>query len=133
MSHTYYFSGVGNVLGTGGHSVLYEGPTLASAGDAIWDFDDYTGFGVTHDTRNNDPRVTNTLFREGNWDATNNAVMWVNAAAQTITNSLAYSAEPAWYTNECGHCPWPPYDPNLSGEAYPTNTPAGARLFKQGS
>ena len=129
MAHIYYFSAVGNVYGSMSWGMDYEG----TSGNDIWCYSTVTNNGAWYDVRIIDPRVTNTLFRGGNWDAVNNAIEWGAVAAQTITNSLAYPAEPAWYTNECAHCPWPPYDPNLSSTAYPTNTPAGARFFKQGT
>jgi hypothetical protein len=118
-AHTYFYTGVGNVLGTTGHTTDYEGYT----GDDVWCFDDHCGF--TCDTRVDDPRVTNTLFRAGNWDAVHGSNWWNGVTVQTISNSLAYASKPSWFGNR----PWPPFDPSNASAATPTNIPAGYRFL----
>jgi hypothetical protein len=113
----YYFSAVGNLLGTTGRGMDFEGLT----GNDIWCFGDYNG--AWQDTRTDDPRVTNTLVRVGNWDAVNGTIVWGTNTVQTITNSLAYASKPSWW----GSGTWPPFDPNNASAANRTNIPAGYR------
>jgi len=124
MVRAYDFSAVGNVLGTPGVGMDYEGIT----GNDIWCYASNTNpasAGQWYDTRGIDPQVTNTLFRAGNWDAANNAVVWGATPVQTISNSYAYASKPAWWGNE----PWPAYDPNSASAANPQNIPAGYRFY----
>jgi len=129
MENSYYESIVGNVLGETNYATPYEG---ATGGDAIYctagTNGDFTS-GGPGDVDFDDPKVTNTLFRAGNWDSVNTAVVWSSASPQPITNSLAYASKPSWWPSSR---PWPPYDPNLSSSASWSNIPAGYR-FTTGS
>jgi len=129
MVRTYDFSAVGNILGSTNWGMDYEG----LSGNDIWCYASNTNPaspGQWYDTRDIDPLVTNTMFRAGNWDATNNAVIWLNASSQTISNSLAYASKPTWWGSSR---PWPPFDPNRSSSAFPTNLPAGYRFVNGGT
>jgi hypothetical protein len=117
LRRAYYFTAVGNVLGTGGVGMDYEGKT----GNDIWCWGDVNW----NDTRNTDPRVTNTLFRAGNWDVVNNAIVWGTNAVQSISNSYAYASKPSWF----GDRPWPAFDPLSAAAAAATNIPAGYRFY----
>jgi hypothetical protein len=120
MEHAYYVSSVGNVYGTSGENMDYDG----RSGNDIWCWADWVGDWQT-DTRTNDVRVTNTLFRAGNWDVVNNTVVWGTNAVQSISNSYAYATKPSWFGNR----PWPPFDPSSASAASPTNIPAGYRFL----
>ena len=78
----------------------------------------------------NDPRVKTTLFRWGNYDVVNAAVVW-NAAEvpstltpfgnpvpgnQTLPASLYLAGKPAWW----GSVPWPAIGPDVTGGQDPT-------------
>jgi hypothetical protein len=104
-----------------------EGPGTAytQAGNNYEPFAIYQfGYGASSTwTVPNDPNVFATAFMAGNYDVVSNAVVWWSAPAQSITNSLAYSSEPSWWTAAA----WPPYDPNNASAASYTNIPAGYR------
>jgi len=129
MENSWYESIVGNILGTSNYTTPYEG---ASGGDAVYCTAGTNGdfiSGGPADVDFSDPKVTNTLFRAGNWDAVNEAVVWGTIAMQPITNSLAYSGRPAWYP---ASLTWPPFDPN-GPTLTPTNLPAFYRFLHNGA
>jgi hypothetical protein len=96
----YWMSFVGNVLGYPGMTGwVYESgkpdtPAIFMLG---WDEND------PHPT---DPRVKETVLREGNFDYVSNAVKW-DTSAQTLPASLYKTAKPAFF----GSNAWPWVDP----------------------
>jgi len=133
MPESWYISAVGNVLGTS-NSVFQTGPYEGPDGNEVWCFADNIGYGASHDTRVDDPRVTNTMFRQGNWDSCNGTIVWTNGfAPQAISNSLAdalVGGKPAWWTNTT--LTFPPFDPNTVNLT-PRNLPAYYRATHNGA
>jgi hypothetical protein len=119
MENSWYDSVVGNVLGSPGATALYEGYYNATNGDAgneVYNFNGTNGYTFASDTRANDPKVTNTLFREGNYDTVSGSNVWRTIASQSISNSLGdalgSNGKPSWWTNTT--LPFPPFDPNVT-------------------
>jgi hypothetical protein len=132
--YTYnrYVNVVGNVLGRSGYHDRYETATPSGTGGntAIYTLG-WSGNGGTTDSGvPNDPRVKTTLFRWGNYDVVNGAVVW-NAAEvpstlspfgnpvpgnQTLPASLYLPGKPSWW----GAVPWPAIGPDVTGGQDPT-------------
>lgn len=137
MENSWYASIVGNILGTVGFTTAYEGPFAGEStgingqlGNEVYCYAGTNGsFSIgSGDARFNDPKLTNTLFRAGNWDSVNQSQMWVNASSQPIANSLTYASKPAWYPHSLT---WPPFDPTVP-TLTPVNLPAYQRYLNGG-
>jgi hypothetical protein len=132
--YTYnrYVNVIGNVLGRSGYHNRYEtaAPSGTGGNTAIYTLG-WSGNGGTTDSGvPNDPRVKTTLFRWGNYDVVNAAVVW-NAAEvpsaltpfgnpvpgnHTLPASLYLAGKPAWW----GPVPWPAIGPDVTGGQDPT-------------
>lgn len=135
---SYWLSFVGNVMGKSGtHSGwLYEtGTGIFESG--IWSlgWDDVSPYGRIGGTGNgNDPEVTNTAQRDGNYDYLTSQVHWHGVGGSgssngltppgdpTIPNTLYLSGKPSWF----GNCTWPWVDATGSTKTY--TLPAKARF-----
>src|SRR2546426_6233659 len=128
----YWYSFVGNVLGTQGQALLpgqlqfvYEAtPGLGSASGfdsdamvAMWKL----GYDGENGAAFPDPKELSTTIREGNFDYASNQVHW-SGAAQQIPASLYLGAKPAFF----GSNPWPWVDP--TGATKVATLPARARF-----
>jgi Big-like domain-containing protein/parallel beta helix pectate lyase-like protein len=132
--YTYnrYLNVLGNVLGRSGYHNRYEAATPSGSGGdtAIYTLG-WSGNGGTTDSGvPNDPRVKTTLFRWGNYDVVNGAVVWNPAEVpstvspfgnplpgnQTLPTSLYLSGRPSWW----GIVPWPAIGPDVTGGQDPT-------------
>jgi PKD repeat protein len=78
----------------------------------------------------NDPAVSATAYRHGNYDVVTGDIVWCSTNTDhSIPASLLYRHKPSWF----GDRPWPPFDPaygaliasNLMAH---TNIPAGYRF-----
>jgi hypothetical protein len=106
----YYYSFVGNVLGTANEN---PAPFSGFAYEDFWPWkDDPIGLwrlGYTPKDWNARPdaRVVSTTHRHANFDYATNAVHWADGFAQTLPSSLYLSGKPAFFGNN----PWPWVDP----------------------
>ncbi len=116
-----YWNVVGNVLGKSGfHTVADSLCTGTYVGTAVYQ----VGWNNNAYSLNNDPVTVSTLYRHGNYDVANNAVMWNSTNADhKLPASLYLPSRPSWF----GDRPWPPFDPNTPATAVVTNLPAGYR------
>jgi hypothetical protein len=102
-AYAYWFSFLGNVLGTPGkmNGWVYEGHggTNAFPPTAIWQ----PGW-VDISPQGYDPNVANTMIRDGNYDYVTNSVKWAaNDTAHTLPDSLYLPGKPDFF----GSTPWP--------------------------
>ncbi len=110
---------VGNVLGMSGKQNRYESLCTGTKYTSAIYSAGWNDIGA-----GDDPQSVATLYRHGNYDVVNNAIVWsATNADHTIPNSLLYSGKPAWF----GDRPWPPYNPAQPSAAAITNIPAGYR------
>jgi hypothetical protein len=110
----YWMSFIGNVLGYPGmQGWVYETGSLGTPAIFMLGWDEFS----PHPT---DPRVKQTVLREGNFDYVTNSVKW-DTAAQTLPASLYKTAKPAFF----GSNTWPWVDPLGSTKLY--TLPAKAR------
>jgi len=129
MEGHWWYSFVGNVLGTAGQS---PAPNTTYAYESFWPWnDDPVGMwrlGYNNDdwTAQADPRVVSTVIREGNFDYATNQVHW-SCAAQPLPSSLYLSGKPAFF----GSNPWPWVD--AAGSTKVAVLPARARFDACGS
>lgn len=125
-----YYSIVGNVLGTSGSSVIYEGsggnaqlPHIYRLGYPNMGNRNYSG--VSSNPSNSqymDTFVKESLIRHGNFDYVNNDVLWdPEISSQNIPTSLFLTSVPSWW----GSCNWPAIGPEVSG--YAQDIPAKLR------
>jgi PKD repeat protein len=117
-----YWNIAGNVLGKAGfHHVADSLCTSAYVPAAVYEI----GWNNNSYSLINDPATVATLYRHGNFDVANNAVVWNSTNADhVIPSSLYLSGRPAWF----GDRPWPPFDPTAPTMAAVTNLPAGYRF-----
>jgi len=119
MAYSYWFSFVGNVLGTPGamRRWSYDGsPRNGSAG--IWLLGWYDGPPYLIDAN-----VARTTFLDGNFDYVTNSVTWATGdTAHKLPDSLYLSRKPAFFHGYT----WPWVDPSGSGRELYT-LPAKAR------
>jgi hypothetical protein len=132
--YTYnrYMNVLGNVLGRSGYHNRYESaaPSGTGGNTAIYTLGWSGNGGSTDSGVPNDSRVKTTLFRWGNYDVVNGAVVW-NAAevpstvspygnpvpgSQTLPASLYLPGKPSWW----GAVPWPPIGPDVTGGQDPS-------------
>jgi hypothetical protein len=120
----YYYSFVGNVLGTADQSPAPHG---GFAYEDAWPWrPDPVGLwrlGYTPKDWNAppDPRVVGTTHRHGNFDYASGAVRWADGFGQALPSSLYLAGRPAFF----GSMPWPWVDP--TGAARLHTLPARAR------
>jgi len=131
-AYAYWFSYLGNVLGTPGkmNGWVYDaiGGTNYIPSQGIWmlGWVDITPQGY-------DPNVAATAIRDGNYDYLTNTVVWAsNDTAHTLPDSLYLSQEPAFFNSGSGYT-WPWVD-SVNGKV--NTLPAKARYdagtpFKQ--
>ena len=105
-----YHNIVGNVLGTVGMENAVDAPNgYPYGGKYIYRI----GFTDANDSAyaGNDPTVTGTLLRHGNWDSVTRGVLWDPSIGDTnLPPSLTYSSKPDWW----GNLPWPAIGPDAN-------------------
>jgi hypothetical protein len=122
-AYAYWFSFVGNVLGTPGgtNGWVYDGIGGVNAfpPTAIWQLGwmDITPQGY-------DPNVAATAIRHGNYDYVTNSVKWAENLPQTLPNSLYLNGKPAFFNAGSGYT-WPWVNPTGSPQLF--TLPAKAR------
>jgi hypothetical protein len=113
----YYYSFVGNVLGTASENPV---PHSGFAYEDLWPWkDDPIGLwrlGYTPKDWNAQPdaRVVGTTHRHGNFDYATNSVRWADGFAQSLPSSLYLTGKPAFFGNN----PWPWVDPTGATRLY---------------
>lgn len=107
---SWYYNIVGNVLGTTGVETNYalENTTFAPATTTVYRFG-YNSDGDS-DPAGNDPNVSVTALRHGNWDSFTNGVLWNGSDDRNLPASLYLSAKPSWW----GSVQWPAIGPDVS-------------------
>jgi hypothetical protein len=123
-AYAYWFSFIGNVLGTAGHTSgwVYDaiGGLNAFPLTGIWAL----GY-MDISPQGYDPNVAATGIRDGNYDYLTNTIHWApNDTAHTLPNSLYLSGKPAFFNAGKGYT-WPWVDPTGSHLLY--TLPAKAR------
>jgi hypothetical protein len=121
----YYYSFVGNVLGTANED---PAPRAGFAYEDSWPWKAdpiglwRLGYTPKDWSAQPDARVVSTTHRHGNFDyATNSVFAWVDGFDQTLPDSLYLSDKPAFF----GANPWPWVDPTGTTQLY--TLPARAR------
>jgi len=115
MAHQYYYTVVGNVLGTPGFERYYEteGVDRSEYGTpSIYRFGYYSASDEA--AAGNDARVKGTILRHGNWDSVttaNGGIVWdASISDHVIPTSLYLTGKPSWW----GSGAWPPFGPDLT-------------------
>jgi hypothetical protein len=112
--YSYWFSFIGNVLGTEGHTSewSYNAPSRSGT-PCIW----LLGWdNLPHQL--DDPNVADTTIRDGNFDYLTNTVIWAaNDTAHTLPNSLYLAHKPAFFDAGRGYT-WPWVNPTGSPQVY---------------
>jgi hypothetical protein len=121
QAYSYWFSFIGNVLGTPGHTSewSYDG-TFKRGTPGIW----LLGW---EDLPNqlDDPKVAETAIRDGNFDYVTNKAVWAaNDMAHALPDSFYLTQKPAFFDAGKGYT-WPWVDPAGSQQLYAL--PAKAR------
>jgi hypothetical protein len=120
----YYYSFVGNVLGTANQN---PAPYSGFAYEDLWPWEDdpiglwRIGYTPTDWDAPPDQRVVNTTHRHGNFDYVTNSVQWASGFDQALPASLYLTSKPAFFGNN----PWPWVEP--SGATKLFTLPARAR------
>ena len=120
----YYYSFVGNVLGTANQN---PSPYGGFAYEDLWPWEDdpiglwRIGYTPTDWDAPPDQRVVNTTHRHGNFDYVTNSVQWASGFDQALPASLYLTSKPAFF----GDNPWPWVDPNGATKLF--TLPARAR------
>jgi len=117
---SYWHSALGNVLGQQGQmgGWDYEDNAMDPGQPSIWRL----GYEAIHWEQDQDPKVVQTVLREGNFDYVTNTVHW-SGAPQTLPNSLYLTSKP-WFF---GTWTWPWVDPVGATKLY--TLPAKARYL----
>ena len=121
----YYYSFVGNVLGTAAQD---PSPYSGFAYEDVYPWaDDPIGLwrlGYAPEAWDDpaDARVVSTVHRHGNYDYATSSIKWANGFDQTLPNSLYLTSKPAFF----GSSPWPWVDP--AGATKILTLPAKARF-----
>jgi len=106
----YYYSFVGNVLGTANQSAA---PFSGFAYEDLWPWEDdpvglwRIGYTPTDWNAPPDQRVVTTTHRHGNYDYATRTVRWASGFDQALPDSLYLTSKPAFF----GANPWPWVDP----------------------
>lgn len=124
----YYYSLLGNVIGSSGYETKYQcyNESSTTCSDSV-----KTNYriGYNQPYTNNlpgDAKTLSTLIRHGNWDyVTKGVAAWDGGSDHDIPDSLYLGGKPAWF----GSCSWPPYGP----EANPTIQTLPAKARYEGS
>jgi len=122
-AYAYWFSFIGNVLGTPGKMShwVYDavGALNALPPSGIW----MLGY---HDVspQGYDPYVARTAIRDGNFDYLTNSVHWSSKDTQPLASSLYLSGRPAFFDAGLGYA-WPWVNPTESKQL--STLPAKAR------
>jgi hypothetical protein len=120
----YYYSFVGNVLGTADQN---PAPYSGFAYEDLWPWEDNPiglwrlGYTPTNWDAQPEARVVSTTHRHGNFDYATNTVRWTSGFDQTLPNSLYLTSKPPFF----GNYPWPWVDPTGPTKLY--TLPARAR------
>jgi hypothetical protein len=124
-AHTwsYWFSFIGNVLGTSGHTSgwTYNCNSGVIPNHCIWDLgvedrSPYYGW---------DPNVAASAIQDGNYDYLTNQIHWASSdTAHVLPNSFYLSGKPSFFNAGTGYT-WPWVNPTGSPELY--TLPAKAR------
>lgn len=139
-SYNRFENYIGNVLGCNNTTASYPGncgatyhnqyQTSQGDGSSQCVFDVNEGDVESPNTVKNDPYVSTSLLRWGNYDVANASVRWVNSeipsglkdgyanpvpSTETIPASLWLTSKPAWW----GSVPWPPIGPDVTGGNIP--------------
>ena len=113
---THYHAYIGNVLNGGS---VYQTTPTSQGGRPIYQLGNLSGNCGCWDNGYSAAHV----YRDGNWDNVNNAVVWANGA-RTIPASLYLTSKPAFF----GNYVWPWVDPTASSASGRVGTlPAKAR------
>jgi hypothetical protein len=113
----YYYSFVGNVLGTENQN---PAPYGGFAYEDVWPWDVdpiglwRIGYTPTDWNAQPDARVVNTTYRHGNFDYATGSVHWASGYGQTLPSSLYLTSKPAFF----GDSPWPWVDPTGTTKVY---------------
>jgi Domain of unknown function (DUF4082) len=123
-AYAYWFSFLGNVLGTAGHTSGWTYDCIGAANfipsSCIW----LLGW-VDISPQGYDPNTAATAIRNGNYDYLSNTVTWAPSdTAHTLPNSLYLSQEPAFFQAGSGYA-WPWVNP--TGSPQFSTLPAKAR------
>ncbi|MBN1569576.1 MAG: hypothetical protein JXA73_17155 [Acidobacteria bacterium] len=120
-----YHNIVGSILGTPGKSNAYEATSRTGYDNNklyIW------VLGITDSTSDpafDDPQVSATIYRHGNYDYVTNSAIWDSGNSNhALPNSLYLSAKPSWW---CSEAVWPPIGPDVTGM---TNAIPAKRRFE---
>jgi hypothetical protein len=120
----YWFSFVGNVLGSPGQMSGWTYNCVAGTNNipnkCIWEL------GYTDITPNGyDPNAVSSAIQDGNYDYVTNSIHWAaNDTSHTLPNSFYLGAKPAFFNAGSGYT-WPWVEPAGSSQLY--TLPAKAR------
>jgi hypothetical protein len=122
-SYSYWFSFIGNMLGTSGHTSGWTYNCISTTNyipsNCIWDL----GL-VDISPQGYDPDVAGTAIQDGNYDYLTNSIHWAsNDTAHVLPNSFYLASKPAFFNAGRGYT-WPWVDP-INGQVY--TLPAKAR------
>jgi hypothetical protein len=121
----YYYSFVGNVLGTADEN---PAPFTGFAYEDFWPWKDdpiglwRLGYTATDWNAQPEARVVNTSHRHANFDYATNSVRWASGFDQTLPDSLYLTSKPGFFGNN----PWPWVDATGTTKLY--TLPARSRF-----
>ena len=112
--YSYWFSFIGNVLRTPGHTDGWSyNSSLRNGTPGIW----FLGW-EDIPPRLDDPKVASTALRDANFDYLTNTVVWdTEDTAHTVPNSLYLTTKPAFFNAGKGYT-WPWVNPTGSPQLY---------------
>jgi len=126
----WYFSSIGNILGTVGiHTNLLGCPTNSNTGYNLIYCVGIQNTGYTQEW-GSDYGTWNTFYIHGDYNTVTTSTLWNTTNTHTLPNSLVFTSKPSNW----GNLPWPSYDQsNGAAQAgnfnYATNIAAGYRLY----
>jgi hypothetical protein len=142
-SNNRFFNLVGNVLGSSNWTNYQwiPGNSTGLIGDTVFLLG-WQGNG-SGQVVSNDPNVSRTLLRWGNWDSVTNSTRFVASevpslisnfsnpvpASQTLPASFYLSGQPNWWSTPWGTPKWPAIGPDVTGGNI-TNSPTGGHADK---
>jgi hypothetical protein len=124
-AYAYWFSFLGDVLGTAGHTGGWtynciSGPNSIPS-DCIWEL----GW-VDIAPQGYDPNVASSAIQDGNYDYLTGTIHWASSdTAHTLPDSLYLSGKPAFFNSGSGYT-WPWVNPTGSPQVF--INPAKARF-----
>lgn len=115
--YNYWWTYIGNVLGTAGHTGSANGWVFSgyytAGGPSIW----MSGWRDVLSPDGYDPNVATFSFKHGNYDYFNNAIQWdPNTSNHVIPNSFYLSSVPAFYSSGTCTYPWPWVTPDQASQ-----------------